>query len=134
MQIDLEPFLPFRYAYESFVTATRIGKVGVEAAAKFVRRDRWVFVGPWGARVVLVYEVDREGMAYFRKLVDVEAGEFHEITMGELEGGEPEAKITPKAAVFLSEIFEEGFVVLAFGGEDLGVEDLALLVDAEEDV
>ena len=134
VQMDLEPFLPFRYAYESFITATRIGKVGVEAAAKFVGGDRWVFVGPWGARVVLVYEVDREGVAYFRKLIDVEAGEFHEVAMGELQWGEPEAKEAPKAAVFFSETFEEGFIVLAFGGEDLGVEDLALLVDAEKDV
>ena len=108
--------------------------MSVEAAAEFMGGDRWVFVGPWRTRVVLVYEVDREGVAYFRELVDVEAGEFHEIAMGELEGGEPEAKKPPKAAVFLSEIFEEGFIVLAFGGDNLGVEDLALLVDAEKDV
>ena len=85
MQIDLEPFLPFGYAFESFVTPTRIGEVGVEAAAEFVRGDRWIFVRPWGPRVVLVYEVDREGVANFGELVDVEAGEFHEIAMGELQ-------------------------------------------------
>ena len=34
----------------------------------------------------------------------------------------------------MSEIFEEGFIVLVFGGEDLRVEDLASLVDAEKDV
>ena len=85
MQIDLEPFLPFRYAFERFVTAAGIDEVGVEAAAKFVGRDGWIFVGPWGARVVLVYEVDGEGVAYFRKLIDVEAGEFYEIAMGELQ-------------------------------------------------
>ncbi len=73
-------------------------------------------------------------MAYFRELIDVEAGEFHEIAMGELQWGEPEAEEAPEAAVFLSEIFEEGFIVLAFGGEDLGVEDLAFLVDAEKHV
>ena len=73
-------------------------------------------------------------MAYFRKLVDVEAGEFHEIAMGELQWGEPEAEKAPEAAVFLPEIFEEGFIVLAFGGEYLRVEDLAFLVDAEKHV
>ena len=34
----------------------------------------------------------------------------------------------------MSEILEEGFIVLASGGDDLGMEDLALLVDAEKDV
>ena len=85
MQIDLEPFLPLRYAFERFVPAARVGEVGVEAAAEFVGRDGWIFVRPWRPRVVLVYQVDGEGVAYFRKLIDVEAGEFHEITMGELQ-------------------------------------------------
>ena len=85
VQIDLEPFLPFRYAFESFVAAAGVGEVGVEAAAEFVGGDRWIFVRPRRPGVVLVYEVDREGVANFRELVDVEAGEFHEIAMGELQ-------------------------------------------------
>ncbi len=54
VQIDLEPFLPFRYAFESFATAAWVGKMSVEAAAEFVRGDGWVFMGAGGARVVLV--------------------------------------------------------------------------------
>ena len=54
MQIDLEPFLSFRYAFESFVTAAGVNEVGVEAAVEFMGRDGWVFVGPWGPRGVLV--------------------------------------------------------------------------------
>ena len=85
MQIDLEPFLPFRYAFESFVTAAGVGEVGVKAAAELVGRDGWVFMRPWRPRVVLVYEVDREGVADFRELVDIKSGELHEIAMGELQ-------------------------------------------------
>ena len=85
MQVDLEPLLPFRYAFEGFVTATGVGEVGVEAAAELVGRDGWVFMRPWRPRVVLVYEVDREGVANFRELVDIKSREFHEIAMGELQ-------------------------------------------------
>ena len=73
-------------------------------------------------------------MTYVGELVDIKASKSHEVAVGELQRGEPEAKEAPEAAIFSSEIFEEGFVVLAFGGENLEVENLAFLVDAEKDV
>ena len=88
----------------------------------------------WGTRVVFVYQIIGKGVAYFGELVDIKASEFHEVAVRELQGRKPEAKEAPKAAVFLSEVFEENFIVLAFGGENLGMEDLAFLVDAEKDV
>lgn len=73
-------------------------------------------------------------MAYFGELVDIKASKLYEVAVGELQRGKPEAKETSEAAVFTSEVFEENFIVLAFGGENLGMEDLAFLVDAEKDV
>ena len=96
--------------------------------------DGRIVVGTRGTGVVFVYQINGEGVTYVGELVDIKASKSHEVAVGELQGGEPEAKETPEAAVFSSKIFEEGFIVLAFGGEDLGVEDLALLVDAEKDV
>ena len=40
---------------------------------------------PWRPRVVLIYEVNRKRVPYFCKLIDVEASEFHEIAMRELQ-------------------------------------------------
>ena len=88
----------------------------------------------WGTWVVFVYQIIGKREAYFGELIDIKASESYEVAVGELQRGEPEAKETPEAAVFFSEIFEENFIVLAFGGENLGVEDLAFLVDAEKDV
>ncbi len=133
VQIDLEPILPFRNALEGFAAAARVAEGVVKAAAKFVRGDGRIVVGTWGTGVVFVYQINGEGVTYFGELVDIEASESHEVAVGELQGGEPEAKEAPEAAVFLSEIFEENFIVLAFGGENLGMEDLAFLVDAEKD-
>ena len=91
-------------------------------------------MGAWGTGVVFVDQITGKGVAYFGELVDIEPSEFDEVAVGELQWGEPEAKEAPEAAVILSEVFEENFIVLASGGENLGVKDLAHLVDAEKDV
>ena len=134
MQIDLESFLPFRNALEGFTAAAVVAEGGVKATTKFVGGDGRIVVGAWWTGVVFVYQITGKGVTYFGELVDIKASEFHEVAVGELQRGEPEAKEAPEAAVFLSEVFEENFIVLASGGENLGVEDLALLVDAEKDV
>ena len=88
----------------------------------------------WGTWVVFVYQIIGKREAYFGELIDIEASEFYEVAVGELQGGEPEAKEPPEAAEFQSEILKENLIVLAFGGEDLGMEYLAFLVDTEKDV
>ena len=88
----------------------------------------------WGTWVVFVYQIIGKREAYFGELIDIKASESYEVAVGELQGGEPEAKEAPEAAEFQSEIFEENLIVLAFGGKNLGMENLAFLVDAEKDV